>query len=51
MQLRLAARKLADQLSQVEEMEARLEGMLENGRDCVFDSHVKGHNNLETRMN
>ena len=28
-QLRLAAQKLADQLSQVEELEARLEGMLE----------------------
>jgi len=28
MQLRLAAQKLADQLSQVEELEARLEGML-----------------------
>jgi hypothetical protein len=28
-QLRLAAQKLADQLSQVEEMEARLERMLE----------------------
>ena len=28
-QLRLAAQKLADQLSQVEELEARLEGMLQ----------------------
>jgi hypothetical protein len=33
MQLRLAAQKLADQLSQVEELEARLEGMLESGKE------------------
>jgi hypothetical protein len=32
MQLRLAAQKLADQLSQVEEMEARLERMLEGNQ-------------------
>jgi hypothetical protein len=32
MQLRLAAQKLADQLSQVEELEARLEGMLKGNQ-------------------
>jgi hypothetical protein len=43
-QLRLAAQKLADQLSQVEEMEARLEGMLENDTNGALSSQVKGSN-------
>jgi hypothetical protein len=43
MQLRLAAQKLADQLSQVEELEAKLERMLrpqeETTADTIIDLH------------
>jgi hypothetical protein len=43
MQLRLAAQKLADQLSQVEELEAKLERMLRPQEETTADTIVDLH--------
>ena len=40
MQLRLAAQKLADQLSQVEEMEAKIEGMLKGEQSGIMTTSM-----------